>query len=123
MAFRVSLVLWFKHLVVKERIFLGLGCRKLPLLLCILVGYSRYDVWIDASGYEGPKSEVTNSERFMIGLGFMLFYGIVLALLASLFAKGAASSKFARIGGKNEAENSGNSTGRTTRAIDVYMHP
>ena len=53
----------------------------IPFSVCILVGFFRYDTWMEAMGYKLPPPNVAHTSRFLLGLAFMIFYAIFCVMM------------------------------------------
>ena len=54
----------------------------IPILLFIVVGAFNYETWMQVNGYKLPHGkEVSSSSRFLLGITFMVFFGLMLLLM------------------------------------------
>ena len=49
-----------------------------PLVMTMLFGANRYDEWLEVEGFRIPPLDTNWGKTFMIGVAFMIFYGLML---------------------------------------------
>ena len=58
------------------------GFALIPVMLFVVIGAFRYDTWMSVNGYTTPPTvDVTNIDRFLLGVCFASFFGLMITLM------------------------------------------